>query len=411
MTEHQIERKLREDTRYEIISKTLTDPEWTAERAAEVLHLTVRQVFRLKARIQAHGRDGLIHGNLGRKPAVALPDRLHQRVVGIYDESYRIPGYNYSHFTEALAEDYQITISRETVRQWLREAELGHQPRHYRAHRRRRERRARLGQMLFLDGSPHPWFGPDYPRVTLILATDDATSAPLYGCFRAHEDRNGCFDVMYHVALTWGLPDTLYLDKGSVFKTTRHGGIHAHQESDDLTAFQIAMGRLGVEIIYAHTPQARGRGERMNGSLQGRLVPELRLHKIAALEPATHYLNEHFIPRYVKRFAVEPRDPNPAFRPIPAGLDLRRVLCKSSSRRVHSDNTVRLNGRAYQLYAPDTYPGLYGSEVTVEEWFDGSVHIYYKTLGEVKNRLIPVSEIYRLRNNCTRRHHDKITLP
>ena len=410
MTDHKTEKRLKRDVRFEIISKTISDPDWTAERAAEVLHLTVRQVFRLKAKVQANGRDGLIHGNTGHEPVTTLSERLHQRVVDLYEREYQSCEFNYSHFTDILAEDYRIEISRETVRQWLREAGLGHKTKRYTLHRRKRERRARMGQMLFLDGSPHRWCGPDQPKMTLILATDDATGAPLYGCFKPHETRDGCFEVIHHVALKWGLPETLYLDRGSVFKTTRYGGVHYSQTSDDLTAFEIAMRQLAVEIIFAHTPQARGRGERMNGSLQNRLVAELRHEKITSSEAAERYLNQNFIPRFTKRFAVAPRDPKSAFRPIPTGMDLKRVLCKISSRRVNSDNTVSLNGRKYQLYHP-AERCIYGEKVMVEEWFDGTIHVYYDSIGELKHRLLPLREIYQLRNNCARRYHtDKINL-
>lgn len=412
MAETETRRKLQEDTRYEIISKALTDPDWTAKRAAEVLHLTARQVFRLMAKVKAQGHNGVVHGNVGRKPAVALPDSLRRRVLDLYTDLFAKHNYTCTHFTDDLADDYQIAISRETIRQWLQNAGLGRKARRYRQHRRQRERRARKGQLLFLDGSPHRWFGPNQPQVTLILATDDATSEPLYGLLKPRETRDGCFEVFYHVAQRFGLPDTLYLDRGSVFKTTRHGGIHVQQLSEDETAFQIAMRKLGVEVIFANSPQARGRGERMNGSFQGRLVAELSRHGIKDVGRANNYINQRFIPRYVKRFAVEPRDPNPAFRPVPADMDLRRILCKESPRRVQSDNTIRLNGRTYQLYPPPTSPVLYGAEITVQEWFDGTVHTYYKLLGEIRNRMLPSIDIYRLANRHDRKHpNDKITLP
>ena len=406
------ERRLKQNLRYDVISRVLTEPAWTAERAAEVLHLTIRQVFRLKAKIKAAGRVGLVHGNTGRKPAVALPDQLRRRVVDLYDTDFAEHDYNYAHFTDTLAEEYQIVVSRETVRYWLREASLGHKVKRYYQHRLKRERKARMGQLLFLDGSPHRWFGPSYHKSTLILATDDATGEPLYGILRPHEDRNGCFAVFYQVAQHRGLPEVLYLDRGSVFKTTRHGGIHAEQTSEDETAFQIAMRKLGVAIIFAQTPQARGRGERINGSFQGRLVAELSRQGIHEYEPANKYLNEQFITRYRKRFAVTPRDSNPAFRPVPVGLDLRQVLCKESTRLVHSDNTIRLNGRTYQLYPPRSCDVLYGVTVTVQEWFDDTVHTYYQTVGEIRNQLLPHLDIYRMANRHNRqRPQDRIKLP
>jgi hypothetical protein len=403
MTEEELKKNIEEETKYEIINKTLTDPTWTAERAAEVLHLTVRQVFRLKAVVKAEGRAGLIHGNTGRKPVTTLPDRLHRRVVELYSKEYHKFDVNYSHFSDILADDYELTVNRETVRQWLRAAGLGHKAKRYSVHRRKRERRARMGELLFLDGSPHRWFGPEEPQVTLLLATDDATGAPLYGCFKPHENRNGCFEVFYHVARKWGLPYCFYLGRGSVFKTTRHGGDRVHQQSEDLTAFQTAMKRLGVWIIYAYSPQARGHGERMNGSFQGRLVAELRYHRITTLAEGTKYTNEHFIPRYVQHFAVAPRDPNPAFRPVPENRNLHRILCKESHRRVNSDNTIHLNGRTYQLHLPKSSPAFYGATVRVEEWFDDTVHIYHNMVGEIRNELLPIREIYRLMDNYVER--------
>ena len=150
----------------------------------------------------------------------------------------------------------------------------------------------------------------------------------------------------------------------------------------------------------------------MNGSFQRRLVAELGFHGIKTLEPANRYINQRFIPRYVRRFAVAARDPNPAFRPIPEGLDLRRVLCKESTRSVETDNTIRVNGRRYQLYPPPTSSVLYGAKVLVQEWFDEAVHVYYKTIGEIRAQLLAVTDIYRLANLHDRRHyHDKIILP
>ena len=406
------ERQLKLGVRYDIISKLDDNSGWTAERVAEVLHLTVRQVFRLKAKVKAAGRAGLVHGNTGRKPAIALPDTLRRRVVDLYATDFADHKYNYAHFTDTLAEEYQIGVSRETIRYWLREASLGHKVKRYYQHRLKRERKARMGQLLFLDGSPHRWFGPGYHKSTLILATDDATGAPLYGILRPQEDRNGCFAVFCQVAQQWGLPDVLYLDRGSVFKTTRHEGIHVKQTGEDETAFQIAMRKLGVAIIFAQTPQARGRGERINGSFQGRLVAELSRQGIHDYEPANKYLNEQFIPRYRKRFAVAPRDPNSAFRPAPIGLDLRQVLCKESLRQVHSDNTIRLNGRTYQLHPPRSCEVLYGATVTVQEWFDDTIHTCYKTVGEIRNQLLPHLDIYRMANRHNRqRPDDKIKLP
>jgi hypothetical protein len=390
-------RRLLDNLRFEIITKTLTESDWTAERAAEVLHLTMRQVFRLKAKVLAAGEAGIVHGNRGRTPINAKPAALRRQIIRLYDRDYREEGWNYAAFTDALNDKHDIHLSRETIRTWLPAAKLGHKVKRYHIHRQHRERAPRMGQMLFLDGSPHRWFGPDCPNMTLILATDDATGPPLYGLFRPQETRDGCFEVFYHLALRHGLPESLYLDRASQFTTTRHGGTHYRQVSDAPTAFEIAMQKLGVKLIFANRPQARGRGERMNGTFQGRLVAELRHEKIATAEAASEYLNASFIPSIARRFGVPARDSRTAFRPVPSGLDLRTVLCAESIRTVGSDNTIALHGYRYQLLPPHVCPVLTFCRVKVQEWFDQTVHIYYQHFGELHNQLIPHRDALRLK--------------
>src|SRR5262249_28083151 len=187
-------------------------------------------------------------------------------------------------------------------------------------------RRGREGELLFLDGSPHPWFGLNRPSCCLLLASDDATGKPLWGQFQPEEDRDGCFAVCYHVFVRFGLPGAFYLDRASQFVTTRYGGLQAlHDPDREPTHFEKAMSQLKMGLIFAYSPQARGRGERLNGTFQDRLVAELGLRKIRDPRRATEYLNAHFIPRYGRRFGRAPTDPPPPSRPLPAGLDVRTV--------------------------------------------------------------------------------------
>ncbi len=355
----------------------------SAQTAADMLHLSARQVFRLKARVRALGDGGIVHGNRGRQPANALPASLHQRVLKLHRSKFST--YNDYHFVETLEEEYQIRLDPETARRWLRAAGIPAK-RRYRArsnHRRHRERRARFGELVFIDGSPHPWLGPARPKCTLLLATDDATGMPLYGRFDPQETLAGCFDVCYHVGRRYGLPGALYLDKASQFTTSRQGGTYRCQRDDKPTHFEIAMQTLAVELIFAASPQARGRGERINQSFQDRLVAELDHQHITDPAQATDYLNRVFIPKYAKRFGVKPRDPNPAFRPIPEGVDLRTILCALTSREVANDNTVRYRGDIYQLKADIRSASIAGTKVTVQQWFDGSIHIRHERAGEI----------------------------
>jgi transposase len=342
----------------------------SARSAAPMLDLSTRQVFRLKAKVRTEGDKGIRHGNCGRKPHNAKPDDLRQQVLD---------------FSEALQEEKGIKLSPDTLRRWLRAAGIPpkHRHRSQSNHRRKRERRSRFGELVFIDGSPHPWFGPDLPPVTLILATDDATGMPLYGQFDQAETLNGCFSVFYQVGRHHGLPAALYLDHAGQFTTTRHGGTHVFQRDDKPTHFEIAMHSLAVELIFANSPQARGRGERINGSFQDRLVAELDHHHITDPVKATDYLNRVFIPKYAGRFGVKPRDTNPAFRPIPEGLDLRTVLCAKSTREVANDNTISYHGRIYQLKPSTRSVCIAGTKVAVQEWFDGSIHVRHEKAGNI----------------------------
>jgi hypothetical protein len=364
--------------RFSVIQQTIHAALSTAT-AARMLDLSRRQVFRLKTAVRAKNIQGIRHGNCDRSPANAKPPSLRRQVVSIYrDDCF---DFNFTHFTETLAEEFSIRLSRETIRCWLRAEDLGPKQHHSHQHRRHRERKPRFGMMLFLDGSPHPWLGPDLPKLTLILCTDDATGRPLYGVFLPQETLNACFTVLYHVFRRFGLPESLYLDKASQFTTTRHGGIHSFQRDDKPTHFEVAMQALAVELIFANSPQARGRGERINGSFQGRLVAELRRAGI-------NYLNQTFIPKYVRRFAVQPKDPASAFRPVSKDIDLRTVLCAHHRRAVDNDNTITLQGIRYQLLPSRYTIRLAATEVDVQEWFDGSIHVFHPRAGEIQNRCL-----------------------
>lgn len=373
--------------RYSVIQQTLRAA-LSATIAARMLGLSPRQVFRIKANVRKHGAAGIRHGNCGHTPANAKPQRLRQRIINLYRKECF--DFNFAHFTETLADEFAIRLSRETTRCWLRAEGLGPKQHHSHQHRRHRERKARFGTMLFLDGSPHPWLGPDLPPLTLVLCTDDATGRPLYGIFLSQETLAGCFETLYHVFRRYGLPESLYLDKASQFTTTRHGGTHVFQRDDQPTHFEIAMQTLAVQLIFANSPQARGRGERINGSFQGRLVAELRRAGVRTAAAATDYLNRVFIPKYASRFGVKPRDPVSAFRRLPPGINLRNILCAHHRRNVDNDNTVTLRGTRYQLMPTRRTVRIVATDVDLQEWFDGTVHVFHPKAGGIDLRKLPI---------------------
>lgn len=380
MNDSEVKFTLNQFQRYETC-KALLEGRLTTDQAALALGLSRRQVQRLKHRLRTKGPQGLIHGNTARPPANKTPDDRKQQVLDLATTTYA--QLNFAHLADILHEEHRILLSDETLRRWLRPLGHGRPPRRGK-HRRRRTRRSREGEVLFLDGSPHPWFGPHRPPCCLLLASDDASGKPLWGKFQPQEDRNGCFEVCYHVFVRFGLPGAFYLDRASQFVTTRYGGLHAlHNPDREPTHFEKAMSQLKVGLIFAYSPQARGRGERLNGSFQDRLVAELALRRITTLRRATDYLNSVFIPRYTRRFGRTPADPQPAWRPLAAELDLKTVLCAKSCRTVANDNTVRFGGQTYQLLPASRCPSLARATVEVQEWFDGSIHFSHMRYGVI----------------------------
>lgn len=380
---------LKETMRYGII-KSLHRKKMTNNEAALAMGCSKRQVQRIKRRVEQIGPAGVCHGNKGREPAHAFSHEFRNRVIDLAKQRYF--DFNFSHLADILKEAERIQINRETLRQWLRPLGFGKKVRSKPVHRKRRKRSAREGSILFLDGSPHPWFS-ETPS-TLILCTDDATGKPLYGLFQDQEDLNGCLKVCLAVFKKYGLPVSFYLDRASQFTTTRYGGIHVTQSACQKTQFQRAMEQLSIGLIFAHSPQARGRGERINGTFQDRLVAEMRLKGIDNARDAMTYLNKSFIPRYAKRFGVTPEDV-PAWRELPPKTDLRNILCTLFQRTVKNDNTVSVNGSILQLLATRNRPHLVQAKVNVKQWLDCSWHVFHPSEGEIPCRLIsdPVQKL------------------
>lgn len=365
--------------RYGVIAATL-DKKMTNREAAAVLGMSIRQVKRLKAKVRKEGPSGVRHGNRDKPSPKAFPEAVRECVIELANKKYF--DFNFSHLSEMLDEREGIKINRETLRRWLRPEGFGDKIRRQRKHRKRRKRSEKEGHMLFLDGSPHEWFKEE--KNTLLLATDDATGKPLYGLFQKEEDLEGCFKVCENVFTRLGRPSVFYLDRASQFKTTRH-------KSDPVepTQFERAMSELGIRLIFAFSPQARGRGERINRTFQDRLVAELRLHNITDADKATKYLNKTFIPKYARLFGVAPEDPDNAFRPLAADIEIRNILCNRYEAKVNYDNTISVERQLIQLFPTKTRLSFAKASVTVARWLNGSWHVYHHTAGEIPCKPIP----------------------
>ena len=339
-----------------------------AAQAAEVLGVSERHVWRLLAAYRARGAPALAHGNRGRRPHNVVPDPVAATVVRLARDRY--PGANHTHLSELLWEHEGLALSRFTVRRILEAAGMS-SPRRRRPpeHRVRRERMPREGMLLQVDGSHHAWLEGRGPRFTLLLAVDDATGDVPSALFRPAEDARGYFSLLEQVVLRRGLPLALYSDRHGVFQAPigRTG-------RRPPTQFARALRELGITQVFARSPQAKGRVERFAGTLQDRLVTELRHAGAATIAEAQEVL-DGFLPRFNARFRVQPRQSEPAYRPLEPSLDLGAVLAFRHPRTVARDNTVKYRWRTLQLLPGPERTSYARSQVEVVERADGSLSV------------------------------------
>jgi hypothetical protein len=234
--------------------------------------------------------------------------------------------------------------------------------------------------LLQIDGSPHAWFGPDQPRCTLLAAIDDATSTVVGAVFRAQEDAHGYLLLLRHVLITQGIPDALYHDRHGIFQRNPHDRWTLAEElagAKDPTQFGRVLVDLGIGSIAARSPQAKGRIERLWGTLQDRLVAELRLAGITSPEAVTTDFLATYLDRHNAAFAVPPNDPGSAYRPLPPTLDLERLLSFRYGRIVNHDNTVQFNGQVLRIPPGPRRRGYAKARVWVHELLDGALGIWH----------------------------------
>ena len=368
----------REQQRLRVIMEVDAD-RWSAEQAAEVLGLSVRHVWRLKAGYRKEGAAAFMHSNRGRPSPGRIGDDVRSRVVELITGPYA--GCNDHHLAELLALREGIRLSRKSIERIRREAGL--KPARQRRppkHRQRRNRMSQEGIMLQVDGSPHHWFGPDRPACTLLVAIDDATGKVVAAVFREQEDAQGYFLLLRQVLKTKGMPLDLYHDRHGIFENHDKSPWTLRQELEgrrEPTQFSRALEELGITSIAAHSPQAKGRVERLNGTLQDRLVQELRLAGITDMHGGNRFLPA-YLKRYNTSFAVRAEEPGLAYRPVDPNLDLDRILSFRYQRVVAQDNTVRLDGRLIQVPPGQKRRTYAGARVWVHELLDGSLGVWYQ---------------------------------
>jgi transposase len=350
----------------------------TAEAAA-LLGVTARQVRRLAAAYRRAGAAALRHGNTGRQPAHTIAPEVRARVAALAQTTYR--GCNQQHLAELLAEREGIALSRSSVRRILLEAGVA-APRGPGApqHRRRRPRYPQAGMLVQVDASPHDWLEGRGPYLTLVAAIDDATNEVPAALFRAAEDAHGYFLLLRQLVTAVGIPLALYHDRhGSVQPPPKRAWTVAEQLAgrQEPTQFGRLLAELGIASIAAQSPQAKGRVERLFGTLQDRLVSELRLAEARTLAEANAAL-EAFLPRFNARFRVPAAQAGSAYRPLAASPPPETLFCFKYQRVVAADNTVQFAGQRLQLLPDAARLSWARATVEVHERLDGSLAVYHQ---------------------------------
>ena len=352
----------------------VVNKEITLAAAAVQMGLSYRQAVRVLCRYRAEGDAGLVHRACGRASSCRTDLAYREGVLQLVRTKYKDFGPTLA--CEKLAERDGKQVNRETLRRWLIEAG-DRQPREsQQKHRTWRPRKACFGEMLQLDGSPHAWFEDRGPACFLMNLVDDATGKA-DALFSAGETTWAAMDLLEAWVRRHGIPVSLYVDRKSVYVTDRE---QTPQEQlaamPALTQFGRACHRLGIRIIEAHSPQAKGRVERKHGVFQDRLIKDMRLDHISGIEAGNVYLPA-WLQRNNEQFAVAPRSDTDMHRPVPEGLDLRTVFCLQEERSLGMDYTVRYNNRWLQVTAHNELPAP-RSRVVVQEWRDGSLHLFFK---------------------------------
>jgi hypothetical protein len=345
----------------------------TLKIAALRLGVTYRQLRRIWKRFQDEGDPGLIHRGRGRPSNRSKPASLRQRAIRRYRERYE--GFGPTLACEKLAEE-GVVLDHETLRRWLIEERLWAGPKVRVRHRAYRERKARFGEMLQLDGSQHRWFGRHEPEACLMNMVDDATGTTL-SLMTESETLEGAMRLLWQWIERYGVPVALYTDRHTIYRAFRQPTLQEDLAGEEpLSSFGRACKKLGIAILTAHSPQAKGRVERKHGVFQDRFLKELALQNITTIAAANALLQDGFLEDLNRRFAVPPADPADAHRHLAKGENLAAILCREKSRTVSNDFTVRFEKRWYQITRDNHSLPKPRFRVIVRTLLDGTMELW-----------------------------------
>ena len=360
--------------RLHIVHKVL-DKELKQVEAKDVLNLSDRQIRRIVKTVRREGDKGIVHKSRGKPSNVAIPKKIKARVIGLYREKYK--GFGPLLANEKLSEIDKITIGTQTLRNWLIVEGEWKVCRGHKEHRQWRERKQCFGEMVQMDGSHHDWLEGRGPRLVLMGYIDDATN-DVSSVFYDHEGTMPAMDSFKKYINKNGIPNSIYLDKHTTYKSNGKPTIEDELNNRrPLSQFERACEELGVDVIHANSPQAKGRIERLFKTFQDRLIKEMRLRRIKTKEEANKFLDE-YLPIYNKRFGFQPAKKTDLHRAVPESANLDDILCRKTVRVLRNDFTISYDNKLYQVENR-----IRAKKVLVCEHIDGRISIEYK--GEALN--------------------------
>jgi hypothetical protein len=376
----------KESNRLHIIHQAL-DKKITQEEAAELISLSNRQLRRMLKRVREEGDGGICHRSRGKASNRRIPKRVKDKALKLYRDQYSDFGPTFA--SEKLLEVHKINLSDETLRLWLNQDNIPYKKRKSRPHRQWRERKKHFGEMVQIDGSHHDWFEGRGPTCVFMGYIDDATGT-VYGRFYKYEGTMPAMDSFTGYIRRYGIPQSVYLDKHATYKSRHQQTIEEELEDQKpMSQFEKSLAVLEVKVIHANSPQAKGRVERLFGTLQDRLVKELRLAGVNTVEQANESL-KRYLPAFNRKFRKKPAADANLHRPSLPLKELNRILCIKEEHIVRNDFTIVHDGKLYQIE-----DRVKAKRIAVEERIDGSMHIMNKDQ-DLKYRPIttrPVKEI------------------
>ena len=358
-----------------VISKQITQQE-----ASNILGLCRQQIGRITAEVIKEGDIALIHNSRGKSSNRCTPSNIKDKILGLCSTKYQ--GFNPTFAAEKLFEIEKLYVHHETLRLWFIEAGIEYKKRKTLKHRSWRARRDSYGAMVQLDGSHHPWLENRGPKCVLMGYIDDATGS-CFGLFYEYEGLMPAMDSFRKYIQKYGIPQSVYLDKHSTYKSTKKPTLEDELNNQkNLTQFARALSELGVTVIYADSPQAKGRVERSFETHQDRFIKEMRLENISTIKEANKFAKSYYFPKHNRKFAVIAKDKANLHTQVPKHLNLDRIFCIKNKACLRRDFTVQYKNKFYQVL--DT---IRADKVAIEESLTGAISIYHKDT-QLKYKLI-----------------------